>query len=131
MPLIRHRPAGSPTSGPYVPAVEARCGGFRQLFVSGQGTTDPATGKRVLGDMAAQARAALENLRNAVQESGFSMNDIVRVTLYLVRMDDIAVVNDVYREYFDSAHFPARSTVAVKELPGGQSIELDAIAVAT
>jgi 2-iminobutanoate/2-iminopropanoate deaminase len=129
MTIIRHSPPHTITGGPYVPAVEIEHAGFRQLYVSGQGTTDPNTRERNLGPIESQASAALNNLKNVLEKCGYTMQDVVKVTLYLVNMADFPIVNDIYRSYFEQAHYPARSTVAVKELPGGQHIEIDAIAV--
>ena len=130
MSITYHNPKYSKASGPYHPAVEITAGGIRQLYVSGQGTYDPETGERFLGNMTGQVRRAMENLKLVVEGSGFRMDDIVKVTLYLVHMGDAARVNDVYREYFSAERYPARSIVGVRELPGGQSIEIDAVAVA-
>jgi 2-iminobutanoate/2-iminopropanoate deaminase len=129
MTIIRHTPPNTLAGGPYVPAVEIEHNGFRQLYVSGQGTTDSITRERNLGPIESQAKAALDNLQNVLEGCGYSMQEVVKVTLYLVNIADFAVVNEVYRRYFAREHYPARSTVAVKELPGGQGIEIDAIAV--
>ncbi len=129
MNIIRHSPPNTITGGPYVPAVEIEHNGLRQLYVSGQGTADPITRERNSGPIESQARAALNNVRHVLEGCGYTMQDVVKVTLYLVNIADFSVVNDVYRNYFDQEHYPARSTVAVKELPGGQGIEIDAIAV--
>lgn len=131
MNTIYHNPKKSKASGPYHPAVETRSAGIRQLHVSGQGTYDPRSGERFLGDITGQARRAMENLKLVVEGSGFRMDDIVKVTLFLVEIGDSAKVNEVYREYFSAERFPARSIVGVKELPGGQAIEIDAVAVAS
>jgi len=128
MSVIRHKPAGAAPSGPYCPAVEVRSGGLRQLYVSGQGTRDPATGERILGEIALQTRAAMDNLEALVSGSGFAMRDIVKVTIYLASMSDFEAVNAVYASYFPDGLFPARSTLAAAGLPGGQGIEIDAIA---
>lgn len=129
MEIIHHRPENSAASGPYHPAVEVREGAVRQLYVSGQGTNDPRTGKRFLGEIRGQARVAMDNVRNVVEGCGFSMGDIVKVTLFLVNIRDSSEVNEIYEGYFPDGRYPARSIVGVKELPGGQSIEIDAIAV--
>ncbi len=130
MNITYHNPKNSKASGPYHPAVEVTEGGIRQLHVSGQGTYDPQTDERFLGNIKGQARRAMENLKLVVEGSGFRMDDIVKVTLYLVHIGDSARVNDVYREYFSADRYPARSIVGVRELPGGQAIEIDAVAVA-
>ena len=129
MDIIRHKPQGSSVSGPYFPAVEVKEKEFCQLFVSGQGTKNPLTGERVLGAIEDQTVAVMNNLKLVIEGCGFSMAKVVKVTIFLTNMDDFEAVNDIYRDYFPEGTFPARSTVAVKELPGGQSIEIDAIVV--
>ena len=129
MEIIHHRPENSVASGPYHPAVEVREGAVRQLYVSGQGTSDPQTGRRFLGEIRGQAKVAMDNLRNVVEGCGFSMDDIVKVTLFLVNIRESGEVNKIYEGYFPDGRYPARSIVGVKELPGGQSIEIEAIAV--
>ncbi len=129
MDIIRHKPQGSSVAGPYFPAVEIIEGKVNQLFVSGQGTKNPVTGERVLGAIENQAVAAMDNLKLVVEGCGFSMAKVIKTTLYLVDMADFETVNDIYCGYFPEGTYPARSTVAVKELPGGQSIEVDAVVV--
>jgi 2-iminobutanoate/2-iminopropanoate deaminase len=128
MKIIRHKPKDSVTSGPYFPAVEVQEGYIKQLFVSGQGTKDPVTGERFLGEIKVQAIVVMDNLKNVVEGSGYSMDEIVKVTIFLINMSDFEAVNEVYQSYFSEGQYPARSTVAVKELPGGQGVEIDAIA---
>tara|TARA_R100000935_G_scaffold37437_1_gene58492 strand:+ start:548 stop:949 length:402 start_codon:yes stop_codon:yes gene_type:complete len=128
MKIIRHKPKNSVTSGAYFPAVEVHEGYIKQLFVSGQGTKDPVTGERFLGEIKGQAIVVMDNLKNVVEGSGYSMNEIVKVTIFLISMSDFEDVNEVYQSYFPKGLYPARSTVAVKELPGGQGVEIDAIA---
>jgi len=129
MKITRHKPAGAMPSAPYSPAVEVETRGLRQLYVSGQGTKDPLTGERVLGEISLQAKAAMDNLRLVVEGSGFSMHNIVKVTIYLARMSDFEAVNKVYSTYFAADEYPARVTLAAAGLPGGQGIEIDAIVV--
>jgi 2-iminobutanoate/2-iminopropanoate deaminase len=109
--------------GPYSQAVHA--GGF--LFTAGQIPLDPATGKLVEGDIAAQAERVFDNLEAVLAEAGLQMSDVVKATVYLLRMGDFARVNEVYARRFGS-HRPARSTVAVAELPAGASLEIDLVA---
>ena len=105
-----------------------RAGGF--LFLSGQIPLDPASGQMVSGDVAAQTRRVMDNLRGVLQGAGSSLEQVVKVTIYLVEMDDFAVVNQSYAEYFPGDPKPARVTVAVKALPRGAAVEIDMIAVA-
>ncbi|MGY4706453.1 RidA family protein [Candidatus Bipolaricaulota sp. J31] len=111
-----------PTAGPYSPAI--RAGDF--LFISGQIPID-SSGALVAGGIEEQARQAMENLKAVLAAAGASLKDLVRVTIYLVDMDDFAVVNRVYGSYFDLEP-PARACVAVKELPKGARVEIEAIA---
>ena len=110
--------------GPYSQAI--RVGAM--VFTSGQIPLDPATGKLVEGDIAAQARRVLDNLEAVLEASGASFADVVKTTIYLIDMNDFGAVNAVYGERFEGAP-PARSTVAVARLPKDARIEIDMIAV--
>jgi 2-iminobutanoate/2-iminopropanoate deaminase len=97
------------------------------LFVSGQGAIDPKAGKLVGGDIEAQTRQTLMNVKNIVEASGLSLRDFVRVSIYLKNMKDFKKMNEVYQSFFSDAP-PARTTVQV-ELPlPDMLIEIDAIA---
>lgn len=107
--------------GPYTPAV--RAGDF--IIVSGQvGVRD---GALVEGGVAAQATQAVANLRDRLAEMGAELTDVVKTTCFLVGMDAFATFNDAYVEAF-GRHRPARSTVAVRELPIGAQVEIEAMA---
>ena len=110
--------------GPYEQAV--RVGDL--LFASGQVAIDPATGKMIEGDVAAQSRRVLENLKAVLEAGGSSLGRVVKVTVYLTDMADFPRVNEVYAQYLGAAK-PARATVAVKALPAGAAVEMDAVAV--
>jgi len=113
----------APPVGPYSPAVAAT--GF--VFTSGQIGVD-ADGS-VVGDGAAeQAVAAMDNLRALVLNTGLSMADVVKTTIFLTDIADFAVVNEVYASYFQPP-YPARSTVQVAALPKGVKVEVEAIAM--
>lgn len=127
--IKRITPVNSKTSGPYFPSVEVTGNGISQLYISGQGTTDPKTGQRFLGAIKEQAEIAMDNLKSVIEGSGYSMNNVVKVTLFITDMSDSNIVNEVYKKYFSEENYPARSIVGVKELPGGQKIEVEAIAV--
>jgi len=109
--------------GPYSQAV--RAGEF--LFISGQIPLDPKTGQLVVGTLEEQAERVLENLKAIVVESGFAMGDVVKTTIFAVNMEHFAAVNGVYTRYF-AENPPARSFVAVKELPRGVALEIEAVA---
>jgi len=109
--------------GPYSQAVKA--GGF--LFISGQIPLDPATGEVVQGETAAQADRVLQNIRGILDDSGATLQDVVKTTIFLVDMNDFAAVNEVYGRYF-ATEPPARTTVQVSRLPKDVRIEIEAIA---
>jgi 2-iminobutanoate/2-iminopropanoate deaminase len=110
--------------GPYSQAV--RAGAF--LFCSGQIPMEPASGEMVSGDIAQETRRVLENLKAVVEDAGGSLQDVVKVTVYLADLADFAAMNAVYEEYFGGAK-PARATIQAAALPRGALIEVDCIAV--
>jgi 2-iminobutanoate/2-iminopropanoate deaminase len=99
------------TYGPYTPVRQAG----NLFFVSGQVGIDPST-KTAPTDAAGQASQALLNLKNALEYAGASMNDVAKTTVFLTNMDDFAMINTAYEQAFKIPR-PARSTVAVRELP--------------
>ncbi len=110
--------------GPYEQGI--RVNGF--VFTAGQIALDPSTGNLTEGDIAAQTRQVLENLKEVLKAAGSSLDQVVKATIYLKDMADFPVVNEVYAEYLGSSR-PARSTVGVAELPKGALIEIDLVAV--
>ena len=110
--------------GPYSQATRAG----DMVFLSGQIALDPATGLLVEGGIEAQARRAFDNLKAVCEAAGGSLDDVVRLGLYLTDLGQFAVVNQVMSEYFD-APYPARSTIEVPALPRGAQFEVDAIVV--
>lgn len=110
--------------GPYSQAI--RAGGF--IFVAGQIPLDPATGQLVEGSIEEQTRRVLENLKAVLAACGAELSDVVKTTVFLRSMEDFAAVNRVYAEYFPQPA-PARSAVAVAELPRGARVEIEAIAL--
>lgn len=111
--------------GPYSQAIKAN--GF--VFTAGQLGLDPATGKLVEGDVTDQARQALKNLQAILEAAGSSLEQVVKVTVFLKDINDFKRVNEVYAEFFQ-ANPPARSAVQVAALPLGGLIEIEAVAVA-
>jgi 2-iminobutanoate/2-iminopropanoate deaminase len=97
------------------------------LFVSGQGPADPDTGEHVEGGIDAQTEQTLENLQSIVESAGGSLDNIVKVTVYLDDIDDYDAVNDGYGEYFDSEP-PARVCIEAARLPGDIQVEIEAFA---
>ena len=110
--------------GPYSQATRAG----NQVFFSGQIPLDPATGDLVEGDIAAQARRAFDNLKAVCEAAGGSMDDIVRVGLYLTDLSQFAQVYAVMGEYF-AQPYQARSTIEGSALPKGAGFEVDGVMV--
>lgn len=110
--------------GPYSQAVLAN----GMIFASGQLPTDPATGTFPEGGVREQTRRSLANVQSILAEAGASLADVVKTTVFLRDMADFAAMNEVYSEFF-SQPFPARSAVAVRELPKGALVEIEAVAV--
>lgn len=109
--------------GPYSQAMQA--GGF--IFTSGQLGLDPATGE--FGkDVEEQARLSLNNVKAILEEAGSSLNQAVKMTVFLKDMNDFARVNEVYSSFFEQP-YPARSAVEVARLPKDALVEIEAIAL--
>jgi 2-iminobutanoate/2-iminopropanoate deaminase len=115
--------AAPPAIGPYSQAILA--GGF--IFTSGQLPLD-REGKLIEGDILAQARQCLENLKAILEAAGAGLEDLVKVTVYVTDLRDFAAINEVYARYFPKEP-PARSFVQVAALPKGAGIELEGIAI--
>jgi len=110
--------------GPYSQAVVAN--GF--VFVSGQIPIDPATGQLVTGDIQAQTRRVLENVKAVLTAAGASLENVVKATVFLADMKDFAAMNEVYAEFLGRSA-PARATVQAARLPKDVAVEIDVIAV--
>jgi 2-iminobutanoate/2-iminopropanoate deaminase len=110
--------------GPYSQAVLV--GDF--VYTAGQIPLDPATGRLAEGDIGAQTRQVLLNLKAILEAAGSSTSDVVKTTVFLVAMDEFKAMNAVYAEFFSAAP-PARSTVQVGALPLGARVEIEAVAI--
>jgi reactive intermediate/imine deaminase len=96
------------------------------VFLSGQIPLDPATMDVVSGDFEARARQVFDNLAAVAGAAGGSLNDVVKLTVFLTDLGDFATVNAVMEDYFEQP-FPARAAVGVASLPRGVDVEADAI----
>lgn len=96
------------------------------VFISGQIPFVPATMEVIDGDFAARARQVFDNLKAIAEASGGSLNDAVKLTIFLTDLGNFATVNEVMAEYCDEP-YPARAAVQVSALPKGVDIEADAI----
>lgn len=123
MKTIISTPKAPAAIGPYSQAVLVN----GMLFTSGVIPIDPETNTLVQGDVEAQARQAIGNLKNLIEASGSSMEKVVKTTVFIKDMNDFGKINDIYKEFF-TIDFPARSCVEVARLPKDVLIEIEAIA---
>lgn len=110
--------------GPYSHAIVA--GGF--VFAAGQVGSDPQSGELVAGGAAEQAERALDNIEAVLRVAGSALDRAVKTTIFLADMGDFAAVNEVYARRLPQP-YPARTTVAVRELPKGARVEIECIAL--
>lgn len=109
--------------GPYSQAIEVN--GF--VYASGQIPIDPATGAFVPGGIREQTRQSLKNASAILQQAGTDLSHVVKTTVYLADIADFAAMNEVYATFFQEP-YPARSAVAVKDLPKGALVEIEVLA---
>lgn len=110
--------------GPYSQAIKS--GGM--LYISGQIPMDPETGEVIDGGIKEQTKRSLDNLKEILEEAGYTLEDIVKTTVYLTNIDDFVEMNTVYAKYFHGT-YPARVCVEVSRLPKDALIEIDLIAI--
>jgi len=111
------------TGGPYSQAIIHE----GLIYVSGQGPADPETNELKLGTIEEEAELTLENLRIILEEAGSSLDRVLKVTAFLLDMEEFARFNEVYRKYFQK-DLPARTCIQAAKLPGAFRVEIDAIA---
>ena len=123
MNKIIHTPNAPAAIGPYSQAVQAG----NMLFVSGQIPIDPATSCFAGEDIVTQSRQSLTNVKNILEAAGYALTDVVKTTVLLSDIADFAAMNAVYGEFFKE-NCPARACFAVRDLPKGALVEIEAIA---
>lgn len=123
MKKIIHTENAPKAIGPYSQATEVN--GF--LFISGQIPIDPVVGKVVEGDIKAQTKQVMENIKAILEEAGYDFSQVVKSTCLLSDMSNFAAMNEVYGEYYKE-NPPARAAFAVKGLPLGVMVEIETIA---
>lgn len=113
--------------GPYSQAI--RCGQF--LYASGQVALDPVSGKLIGSDVEAQTEQACQNVQAVLAAAGATLAQVVKTTVFLTSMNDFQAMNAVYGRYFAGPDRlpPARSTVAVAELPLRALVEIECVAI--
>lgn len=123
MKKIISTPNAPAAIGPYSQGID--CGTF--VVTSGQIPIDPATGNLVDGDISAQTRKSLENVKAILESNGMTMDNVVKTTVFLAHMSDFAAMNAIYAEFFTEGQYPARSAVEVGALPKGALVEIETI----
>lgn len=109
--------------GPYSQAIKVG----NMLFASGQIPVDPATGEFAEGGIKGQTRQSLTNVQAILKEAGTDLTKVVKTTVFLSDMGNFSAMNEVYAEFFQQP-YPARSAVAVKDLPKGALVEIECVA---
>lgn len=110
--------------GPYSQGVKAE----NLVFTSGQLPIDPKTGELSKGDIQKETRLCLENVKSVLESGHATIEDIIKVTVFVTDMNNFSSINEVYAEFFGD-HKPARSLVEVARLPKDADIEIEAIAI--
>ena len=111
--------------GPYSQAIVAK---GKMIFTAGQVAIVPSTGEIVAGDIKAQTKQVLENVKSILEAGGSSLANVVKTTVFLKDMSEFGAMNEVYAQYFGQSA-PARSTVEVARLPRDVRVEIEAIAL--
>ncbi len=111
--------------GPYSQAI--RYGQF--IYTSGQIPLDPTTGEMVGEHIQEQTHQVLQNIQALLKSAGSSLNLVIKTTVFLTRMSDFQAMNTVYQTFFSAGIAPARSTVAVAELPRKALVEIECVAL--
>lgn len=98
------------------------------VYTAGQIAIDPSTNEVVHGDVQAQTRLVMNNLKAVLEAAGSDFSHVIKTTIFIKDMNDFAKINAVYAEFFDEATAPSRSTVEVSRLPKDVLVEIDCIA---
>mgnify|MGYP001257063772 FL=1 len=111
--------------GPYSQAVLSG----NTLYVSGQIAINPKSGELITGDLIAETKQVMENLKAVLQAAEMNFDHVVKCSIFLSDMNNFATVNEIYVSYFSENNYPARETVEVSVLPKNVNVEISCIAV--
>ena len=125
MKTIINTPKAPAPIGPYNQAVLIK----DTLFISGQIPIDPSTGNLVEGDIKAETKQSMENLKAILEEAGMTFDNVVKTSIFIKDMHQFSEINEAYGAYFDAETAPARETVEVANLPAFVNVEISMIAV--
>jgi 2-iminobutanoate/2-iminopropanoate deaminase len=121
--IINTKNAPAPI-GPYSQAVKIN----NMLFISGQVAFEPATGELITINIIKETNQVMHNIMNILSAAGMDFTHVVKTSIFLTDMNNFAMVNEVYAQYF-AGDFPARETIEVSALPKNVSVEISMIAV--
>ncbi|UOR28392.1 RidA family protein [Helicobacter pylori] len=124
MKEVIHSTLAPKAIGPYSQAIATN----DLVFVSGQLGIDASTGEFKGADIHSQTTQSMENIKAILKEAGLGMDSVVKTTILLKSLDDFAVVNEIYGNYFKEP-YPARATFQVAKLPKDALVEIEAIAI--
>ncbi len=122
--IIIDTPSAPEAVGTYNQAVEINS----LIFTSGQVGIDPSQGKLVEGGMKAQTDQVLRNIHYILKDTGLDKENIIKLTVFLIDLDQFSIINESFKEFFVDIEFPARSTVEVSKLPLGALVEIECVA---
>ncbi len=125
MKTIINTPKAPAPIGPYNQAVLIK----DTLYISGQIPIDPATGNLVEGNIKAETKQSMENLKAILEEAGMNFEQVVKSTIFIKDMHQFSEINEVYGAYFDADTAPARETVEVANLPKFVNVEISMVAI--
>ena len=125
MKQIINSPKAPAPVGPYNQAIQAG----NTLYISGQIPIDPSSGQLVSDSIEAETQQVLENIKSILEHTGYSLDNVVKCTVFVTDMNNFTRINGVYATYFKEVNAPARELVQVSALPKFVNIEISAIAV--
>ena len=121
---IIYTPYAPEPIGPYSQAVEIN----KVLYVSGQIPINPTKGGIVVGGVALQTEQVMKNILAILDASSYTIDEVVKCSIFIKDMNEFAIINEVYAKYFDADNAPARECVEVSRLPKDVSVEISCIA---
>ena len=124
MKKVLHTPNSPKSVGTYNQAIE--CNNF--IFTSGQIGIDPASNKLVEGGITKEINQLFQNIDSILKDSNLDRSHIIKLTVFLIDIDQFGIINEAFKEFFGSIEFPTRSTVEVSKLPMGANVEIECIA---
>ncbi len=124
MKKVLNTPNSPKSVGTYNQAIESN----NFIFTSGQIGIDPASNKLVEGGITKEINQLFQNIDSILKDSNLDRSHIIKLTVFLIDIDQFGIINEAFKEFFGSIEFPTRSTVEVSKLPMGANVEIECIA---